>query len=260
MTEAVESYTHAGVRVEIHSDEDPMSPREHDNLAEMFCSYPGYELGDTQLPSDGFEDIDCPACDGYGYDKTDESDDAPECDRCYGTGHITPTLHEWLLDQKAIAAAPLFVYEHSGITMRTGKTILVHEEELTRSDTESRNRFMSDSAGWDTSLIGFIITTEERVSELCGDEPKYRTLDFLSDAFETEVDEYAKYLEGQAYGYIVGEDTPFEDSCWGFLGFEHVKDEANRIAETVAEELAHEETEKANWAARDVVTHAAGRN
>lgn len=249
--DAIETYEHAGVQVKIMPDDSGCGdPRDADNPCTLYCYYSGYELGDEQLPSDGLPEIECPKCEGEGW----LAANGDECPRCEGLGQVEPTVQEWLKDIDAIAAMPLFVYEHSGITMRTGGDIFMADDEITRKDTESRNRFVGDAQGWDTSFCGFIVATEEDIQTCCGDEAKFREREWLKEAMTSEVEEYAKYLEGQVYGYIVGEDTPFEDSCWGFLGFDYVEQEANSIAEHVAKEIANENREQADWAARDVMT------
>lgn len=256
--EPAETYEHCGVTVEIHYDETGSGdPREGDNVTTLFCSYPGYELGDEQLPSDGFEEINCPKCQGTGEGPHVDDDEpvAPDCERCDGTGWATPTVHEWANEQGAIAIAPLFVYEHSGITMRAGTVKCLPEGELTRADTASRARFVGDDAGWDTSMVGFAIITNDDWKTCMGDTP--RTEERLREIIDSEVESYAMYLEGQVYGYVVAEDTPFADSCWGFLGDDHVKEEANVAAKHAAEQLAEEANERSEMAARDIVTVAA---
>lgn len=257
--EAIETYEHAGVQVKIMPDDSGCGdPRDADNPATLYCYHPSYELGDELLPSGGLEQIDCPEPNCEDGERTDLPSAAPDgrtlCPRCEGHGTVDPTVEEWLKDIGAIAAMPLFLYEHSGITMRTGSLIFLGEDEVTREDTDSRNRFAFDADGWDTSFVGFIVADEESLTKCCGDDAEYRTREWLEDMLRTEVEVYAMYLEGQVYGYIVGENTPFEDSCWGFLGFEHVKEEANDVAKIVAEETAKEANERADWAARDVMT------
>ena len=247
----VETYEHAGVKVRILPDEDPEcgDPRNADNLGKMLVSYRGSDLGDEQLPESGLPHISCPDCEGESYKGTKNA-----CERCEGLGEDEPTIEEWLKDQEAIAVVPLFLFDHSGLSMRGGEFIWLADQELKRSDTRSVNRFMGDDAGWDTSFVGFILTTEKRVRELCGDDAKYRTAEFLAEAFDSEIKEYDQYLRGEVYGYIVGEGTPFEESCWGFLGFGYVKEQANETAECIAKQLSAETNERAEWAARDVMT------
>lgn len=263
MTEAVETYEHHGVEVKLFPDHNPMSPRDCDGkIGEMFVSYPGYKLGDTQLPRDGFEGITCPMCEGSGevkntvpFNEGGIDSDTIDCPRCEGSGECTPTIHEWLKDQEAIAAIPLFVYEHSGITMRTGGLVWLAKEGIEPSDTESRERFAVDTDGWDTSFVGFVVVRENEIKEAMGDDwEKHRTPEWVSEAVNGEVEEYARYLEGDVYGYVVADDTPFSDSCWGFIGFKYAKEQANEAAEGAAEQIADEARERAEWAARDVVT------
>lgn len=45
MTE-IKSYEKHGLKIEIHTDEDPQSPRGWDNLGTMVCFHPHYTLGD----------------------------------------------------------------------------------------------------------------------------------------------------------------------------------------------------------------------
>jgi len=55
---AVEEIEHAGLHVKIYYDEDPMDPREWDNLGRMFCFHPRYDLGDKHdLSIHMFEDM-----------------------------------------------------------------------------------------------------------------------------------------------------------------------------------------------------------
>ncbi len=44
----IETLEHEGLRIEIMQDEEPMSPREADNLGTMVCSHDRYALGDVQ--------------------------------------------------------------------------------------------------------------------------------------------------------------------------------------------------------------------
>lgn len=249
----IETYVHDGVRVRILQDEYADShcdPRDADNLGKMLISYRGNELGDEQLPKSGLPHISCPRCEGKGYRGTENA-----CERCEGLGEVEPTTEEWLEDQEAIAVMPLFLLDHSGLSIRGGEFIWLDDPAFRRPDgtlrapnrewVRSTNRFAGDSAGWDTSFVGFLITTEERVRELCGDDAKYRTAEFLAEAFKVEIEEYDKFLRGEVYGYIVGEDTPPEESCWGFLGFDYVKEQANETAECIAKQLAAEANKRA---------------
>src|SRR5215475_8173923 len=110
----VEHYDHAGVPVLIHYDIDGGDPRDADNLGEMYVSYPGHDLGDHPLPPGGLPDIPCPRC-------GDQEPASEDCERCAGWGEVSPNLGEWLHSVKALAAMPLFVYDHGVLTIRGGR-------------------------------------------------------------------------------------------------------------------------------------------
>lgn len=256
----IETYEHAGIEVKIIPDLDceHANPREGDNPVALHCYYPGYELGDEQLPRDGFEEIECPRCEGEGEVHNPDSaapDERTLCERCDGHCYTTPTLHEWAKEQGAVAIAPLFVYEHSGITMRAGRTVLVGDDELTRRDTESKDRFIGDDAGWDTSMVGFAIITNELWEPCMGDTPI--TQEKAAEVINSEVKVYAWYLEGAVYGYVVADGELGEDACWGFVGYPDesgIKDEANAAAKHARELQDQEVNERSEMAARDIET------
>ena len=215
MTEA-DKYEHEGVEVQIHYDHDPAStPRDWDNLGIMYCWHPNYDFGDEQFTRSDHESIEAV----YRYVRED----------CKAIGPVFP----------------LFIIDHSGVSMRTGKAI---EAKLSDADVEARNRFIGDDAGWDTSWVGFIYTTKQR-QDLIGTPDE-----LLGECLEGEIETYDQFLTGDVYGYIVGEQTPFEDSCWGYYGIEDAKAQANAAAEGVARSLKREQKEAAHWAERDTVT------
>jgi hypothetical protein len=266
---------HAGLKIKFANEEyidEFFDPRQCDQLGHMAVSYKGYSLGDEELPSDGLPRIDCPVCDGgekpiYGPPAQHDTilgprvEDEPECFRCAGYHEVEPTLSEYLTHEKAIAAMPLFVYEHSGITMKAGSFVWLEREQVEREDTVSRGRFIGDDAGWDTSFVGFIYTTHERCEELGVEE----TPENIEQQLRGEVSEYASYLEGDVTVYrIEDEDGNVLDSCGGFLGVNpydednYVVQEAKHAAEACREEIEREKREAAEMAARDVITIVGG--
>lgn len=79
---------------------------------------------------------------------------------------------------------------------------------------------------------GFVVLTREGV-ETCG-VPEDR----FAQCVEDEFGEFAKWVEGDVYGYIVAKGTPEEDSCWGHYGHEWAKEAANEAAGYAATETA----------------------
>ena len=150
-------------------------------------------------------------------------------------------------EREAVVTLALYLYDHSGISISCANF----------ADT-------IDPGGWDTTAIGFIYTTRERVIELCGEYP-YKAPDFegtheewLAEQLRDEVAEYDKYLTGDAGGYVVEDEDGDElDSCWGFLGLGqdgYVRDAAKEAAECERRAIEREKSERAFWASRDVET------
>ncbi len=110
---------------------------------------------------------------------------------------------------------PLFVYEHGGITMRAGTGF---------------------SCPWDSGQVGWIYFTRAEMLKEWGRGKRVtkKTRDAARAYAMAAVEEYADYLEGNVYGYIVREreeedGTPSHgDSCWGFIGRKYVIEEARR--------------------------------
>lgn len=175
--DAIDTIDYKGYKIEIHSDSDDSgeSPRDWDNLGAMVCFHRRYELGDKN----------------HGFSSPDE---------------FTEFLQS---NKKSIIAIPLYLMDHSGITMRAGRAV---------SDF-----IACDSAGWDWGMVGYIYVTYDNIRK---EYNKKRVSKQLKDRVYKhlcqEVETYDQYLTGDIYGYMVinpdGEDI---DSCWGFYGHDH---------------------------------------
>lgn len=136
---------------------------------------------------------------------------------------------------------PLWLYDHSGITMSCGARVYPYND------------------AWDSGQIGWIVTLKKTIMEKCGveyvlDENGERikvenphegttsTWGYLTrpltdetwrkraiEMMKSEVDVYDQYLRGDVYGYNLHEAVPPADedddpdwdeidSCWGFYG------------------------------------------
>lgn len=103
----------------------------------------------------------------------------------------------------ALRVLPLSVYEHSGMTMWVGAPIT------------------SGYRSFDSSFVGAIVAFKDRVEEMGS------PVDRLDEILKGEVEEYDKYLRGEAYGFeILNSEGDVTDSCWGFSDIEDAKKEA----------------------------------
>lgn len=117
----------------------------------------------------------------------------------------------YLLEKHAnIIALPLYLYDHSGITMSTA----------------------SFNDCWDSRQVGWIYTDKENVLFQCykfrnskGNLIKITKRNWKEAAYQKlkkEVKTYDMYLRGQVYGVVIEEynsdceDFDETDSCWGF--------------------------------------------
>lgn len=118
-------------------------------------------------------------------------------------GRDQATIEDWLREQTG-PCLPLYLYEHSGMTVRTGP--------------------FSDP--WDSGQVGFIFTTRERYEKLCGKPTrnwKAKARKYLAGEVET----LDQYLTGDVWGYRIADQNGHEiDSCWGFYGHNNAEKEA----------------------------------
>lgn len=152
-------------------DENPESPREWDNLGKMICWHRRYNLGDK-----------------------DEYKPNPR------------EFNEWIQKQKAVVL-PLYMYDHSGITIRT----------------------YPFSSRWDSRQIGFIYATYEDIrKKFKRKHITQKLLETTKQALINEVKVYDMYVRGDVYGFEIVElikcercghvDEKPTDSCYGFYG------------------------------------------
>jgi hypothetical protein len=144
--EPIKTEEYKGYTIKIIPDEFPESPREWDNLGKMFCSHKRYNFGDEQFNSSQFN----------GWDE------------------VESYLYK---EQNACIVLPLYVYDHSGLSMRT----FVH----------------GYHSSWDCGQVGFIYVTKEDVyKEYSCKRISSKTLDKVKNVLESEVKTYSQYLQG----------------------------------------------------------------
>lgn len=233
---------------------EDLNPRSnYSNVGMMFCDYRGYNLGDEDAADPRDQTTECPDCDGSGEIEglTEIPGEADTCARCEGLGEIDLDMAEYLRKEHgARVVMPLYVYEHSGITMRAGAPVRTN---VTKDDVRSSGRFVGDDAGWDTSMVGFIYDTPEQVKECIGEDA---TDEQIEACLKGEVQTYASYLEGDiAYYSIYDTETDYTDGCTGFIGDSDGCEQQcfEGLAQAIVKRL-DEIKERAEMAARDIIT------
>lgn len=135
---------------------------------------------------------------------------------------LVSRLHE-TYDPRVII--PLYLLDHSGLAMRPGPPI-----------PGTRSPFVSDSAGWDTSMVGFILDTAD-TRRMAGIDDSIDSED-IQACLLAEVEEYSTYLEGGMVGFVVTDDADEHlDSCGGFYSVEDALSEARHSAEHLTPEV-----------------------
>ena len=156
------------------------SPREWDNLTEMVCDHRDYNLGDRRLNAQEEEALN--------------------------RGGWNLLVRYLRLVRGAVVVLPLWLYDHSGISISTGRVDY-----------------------WDSGQVGFAMVTKERI-EYLGAPPES-----AERQARAEIKEYDSYLRGDVYGYTVTDaDENVIDSCWGFIGYPDGLNEAKLEAEATA--------------------------
>lgn len=163
-----ETIEYRGYKIEIDTDVPAFDPREDENLGTMVCFHNRYVLGDmnTGLSKDDVKDIIC---------NTDE-----------------------------YISLPLYLYDHSGITMNT----------------------TGFSDKWDSGMVGIIFVSKAEVRKEYGWKNLTKArIKQIEEYLKNEVETYDYFISGQCYGYNIinkdGEDIG--QSCGGFLGSDHEK-------------------------------------
>lgn len=212
MSNVAERFEVDGLKVKICWEEDARfaDPRDCDNLGTMVCWHPDYILGDAQLGGSGG------AVDNLFTTENGRSDFSG-----------MEAVERYLSFTGALCIMPLYLLDHSGLSIRAGSPSPFDSPKV-RADHRGA------AMGFDTTMVGFIYTTRERIAELCGDAE----LD-IQEALNAEVKEYNSWLSGEVYYYVVeDEDGEILDSCGGFIGSDHVMSEARAAAEWEARQKA----------------------
>lgn len=192
--------------VKLIQDTDCQSPRENDNLGTMVCVHRNYNLGDENGDELLSEDIRNHS--KYNSKLEDEYD-------------FSNPSHLFEVAQKIGlfgVVLPLFLYDHSGITMNT----------------------TGFSCHWDSGQVGFIYVTKEKLrKEYSVKRISKKFIKRIESYLISEVNVYDQYLQNDIYGFqVINDDDEVINSCWGFYGsnvsdngmLEHIEEEYHDLA------------------------------
>lgn len=170
-----------GVKITIELDTDAESPREWSPFGEMLCWHRRYKLGDK-------------------HEYSNPSDFTPD---------------------KRGVCLPLYLYDHSGITMSTKPF----------------------SCPWDSGRVGYIYASPDAIRKEYGVKRITKAIrERVTAVLMQEVETYDQFLTGEVYGYVI--ETPDDDnadSCWGFFGLDYAIGEAKSAAKHYVDKYADAE-------------------
>ena len=111
-----------------------------------------------------------------------------DCLSALSTGELFSLVEQ----MEGMVILPLYLYDHSGITMNT----------------------TGFSCPWDSGQVGWIYADKEMIEREYG-KITPEILEKVRQVLESEVKEYDYYLTGQCYGFQLFKEDVEVDSCWG---------------------------------------------
>jgi hypothetical protein len=161
-------YINDNTEIRVVLDEYPRNPREDDNLGIMACMHRRYDLGDEQLDPNQFD------------------------------SWVEVINH--LQREGAVVMLPLYLYDHSGITIATTPF----------------------SCPWDSGRVGFIYATAHDIRECFSiKRVTQKVKDQVTEFLKSEVKEYDQYLRGEVYTAELLVDDEVIDRLHGCYDEEH---------------------------------------
>lgn len=151
--------------IEIKQDESPFDPLEGDDFFYMYCKHGRYSLGHKDAEDPYIED---------------------------------PEDGGRMLRSDVLAILPLYLYDHSGITMNT----------------------TGFSCGWDSGCVGYIYCTQESLNVTGTSGTSEELCEYMKSFIDNT---YDPYIRGDCWYFTVtDEEDDVVESCSGFVGDELV--------------------------------------
>lgn len=213
-------------RLRVEYDNDAESPRSEGDgsYTRMICTHRNYSLGDIQTKGENhrvqewvlealrylYRDV-LPKETSWQTLAVERA--IPRVEEAVNRPFTDNELAEFCLSilSKHFLWLPLYLYDHSGITMNTS----------------------GFSCGWDSGQVGIIVVPKYAIRHLWHtggvNALTKKEVAVWERRLKGEVETYDHYLTGACYGGIIetraSEDDEWEeeDSCWGFYGHDHHK-------------------------------------
>lgn len=172
-------------KFEMWQDVGAESPRQFENFGTMVCFHNRYSLGDK---------TDYVASDFLGW----------------------ADMREGILsDNPKAVILPLYLYDHSGITMNT----------------------TGFNCAWDSGQVGFIFAPYDRIcAEFKIERITAKIRNKVMDMLRSEVETYDQYLSGEVFGFTLEDDDGEETSVGGFFGNDPM---TNGMSDHIEEKYHH---------------------
>jgi hypothetical protein len=179
--------------LKVVQDESPESPRDWDNVTTIVCFHKRYDLGDKQ---------DYKSSDFNYWDELKEQIET---------------------DHKVLMIKPLYMYDHSGITISTSPF----------------------GCQWDSGQIGWVFIEEKQWISMMGEDMD-RSEERLLRIIDSEVETYDKYLQGEVYQYKIYEveecslghqHRTLVECCGGYFDEEDCRSEGESFMEHLEKEV-----------------------
>ena len=149
----------------------PEDPRSWDNIGTMLCCHRDYHLGDCNSNKETELQL-AEICRKYG--KSDE-----EIDEMTFAEEV-----QFILNQDNVCGFPLWLYDHSGISMSTTR-----------------------QSAWDSSFVGLIFVEKDSYLAQMGLKEDIYWKVKAEKALESEIEIYNDFLEGNVYQWTLYEPT-----------------------------------------------------
>lgn len=159
------------LRLVIERELFPEDPRSWDNLGTMLCCHRDYRLGDCNTNRETEEQL-AEICRKYG--KSDE-----EIDEMTFAEEV-----QFILNQEDVCGFPLWLYDHSGISISTTR-----------------------QSAWDSSFVGLIFVEKDSYLAQMGLKEDIYWKVGAEKALESEIEIYSDFLEGNVYQWTLYEPT-----------------------------------------------------